>query len=104
MARDTSEALSTRFRFPDSRSRRGTARESIRRKSKALLQSVQEQFRTAVEQGLDLEGTRKKIALSSFTKDFGQNDPVREYRFRGWFINPNVGETFKEIKEKSVQK
>jgi len=36
--------------------------------------------------------TRNLFTLSSFTKDFGQNDPAREYRFRGWFLNSNVGE------------
>lgn len=70
----------------------------------ALLQSIQEQVRTSVAHGLDLEATRQKLDLSMFINDFGQNDPVRKYRFRGWFINPNVSEAFKEIKEKSVKK
>ena len=64
----------------------------------SLLQAVQTQVQVAVAAGLDLESTRKKVDLSAYMDQFAQRDPVRRYRFQGWFINPNVGETFKEIK------
>ncbi len=67
----------------------------------SLLQTVQTQVRAAVAQGLDLEATCRKVDLAKFMEDFAQGDPVRRYRFQGWFINPNVGETFKAIKEQS---
>lgn len=66
-----------------------------------LLQSVQEQVRASVAAGLDLESTRKKVDLSKFIGEFTRHDAVLLYRFQGWFIDPNVGETFKEIKQKS---
>jgi cyclase len=70
----------------------------------SLLQAVQAQVKAAVAEGLDLESTRKKVDLTKFIDEFTQGDPVRQYRFQGWFINPNVGETFKAIKEKTGQK
>jgi glyoxylase-like metal-dependent hydrolase (beta-lactamase superfamily II) len=69
----------------------------------SLLQSVQDQVKGAVAAGLDLEGTRKKVDLSKFMDEFAQDDPVRQYRFQGWFVKPNVGATFTEIKERSNQ-
>jgi len=69
-----------------------------------LLQAVQTQVRAAVAAGLDLEATRKQVDLARFIEEFAQGDPLRRYRFQGWFINPNVAETFKSIKENSGQK
>lgn len=74
------------------------------RKVMGLLQAVQTQVRAAVAAGLDLEATRKQVDLARFIEEFAQGDPVRRYRFQGWFINPNIGETFKAIKENSGQK
>src|ERR1044072_5379357 len=69
----------------------------------SLLQSVQLQVKAAVAEGLDLESTRKRVELAKFIDEFAQNDPVRRYRFQGWFINPNIAETFKVIKNASGQ-
>ena len=55
-------------------------------------------MKAAIKAGTDLEGTRKKVDLSKFTEDFAQGDPVRQYRFQGWFINPNIAETFAVMK------
>jgi len=70
----------------------------------SLLQAVQTQVKAAVAEGLDLESTRKKVDLTKFIEEFAHDDPVSRYRFQGWFINPNVGETFKAIKEKTERK
>ena len=65
-----------------------------------LLQTVQDQVRGAIADGLDLEGTRKRVDLSRLIEEFAQGDPVIRYRFRGWFIEPNVEETFRVLKDK----
>ena len=65
-----------------------------------LLQSVQDQVKEAVAAGLDLDATREKVDLARFVDEFAQDDPVRRYRFQGWFVKPNVGATFKELTEK----
>lgn len=68
-----------------------------------LLQTVQIEVKVAIAEGLDLEATRKKVDLSRFIVEFSHNDPVKEYRFRGWFLNPNVEETFKSLKGQAGQ-
>jgi glyoxylase-like metal-dependent hydrolase (beta-lactamase superfamily II) len=63
-----------------------------------LLEAVQTQVKAAVDEGLDLEATRKRVDLSAFAADFTQGDPVYEYRFRGWFLDAAVGEAFAAVK------
>jgi glyoxylase-like metal-dependent hydrolase (beta-lactamase superfamily II) len=69
-----------------------------------LLQSVQTQVRSGVAAGLDIEGVRKQIDLSTFERQFAGDDPVYRYFFRDYFSDPNIERTFKQIKAKSGQK
>jgi len=69
-----------------------------------LLDTVEEQVRAAVARGDDLDKARASVDLSAVDEPFTQNDPVRRYRFEGWFVKPNVGETYRVLKEQGEKK
>ena len=70
----------------------------------SLLQNVQAQVKTGVAAGLDLEGVRKQVDLSTFEKQFAGGDPVYQYFFRKYFSDPNIERTFKLLEAKSGPK
>lgn len=62
-----------------------------------LLQSVQAQVKAGVDKGESMETIRQKIDLSEFSSRFFPNDPVAEFRFGTWFINPAVQAAYEGI-------
>lgn len=69
-----------------------------------LLQSVQDQTKAGIADGLDAEGVRKKVDLSKFEKEFVGDDPIYRYYFKIWFADPNIRQTFKVLTPQPNQK
>ncbi len=65
-----------------------------------LLQSVQAKVGAGVSNGESLETIRKNIDLTEFSNKFFPNDPVADFRFGTWFINPAVQVAFEQITAK----
>jgi len=65
----------------------------------ALENSVQEQVKAAVARGLSLDSTRNVVDLSGMKGFFTHGEPVAEFRFRTWFVEPNVEVLYEKFKE-----
>jgi glyoxylase-like metal-dependent hydrolase (beta-lactamase superfamily II) len=66
----------------------------------ALLESTRSQVRAAVERGLDLEATRKRVDLERFRKRLVGNHPERDPMFAMGFVVPGVERAFQEARGK----
>ena len=64
----------------------------------ALLEDTREQVRAAVKQGLTLEQTRKQVNLEKFRMQLAGDDIYRQRAFREFFLEPGIGQAYKEAK------
>ncbi len=64
----------------------------------ALLTSVRTQVRAAVDAGLDLEATRKRVDLSEFRRKLAGDDPDKGRAFDVSFTNPSVERAYQEAR------
>lgn len=63
-----------------------------------LFESLRSQVRQAVDQGLSLDETRKKVDLSSFEKRFAGENALYVRGFRDGFLTPGVERAYDEAK------
>ncbi len=63
----------------------------------SLLRSVQDQVRSGVAAGLDLQGVRGRVDLSRFERELVGENPVFRYYFREYFSDPHVERVFNAI-------
>ena len=63
-----------------------------------LLEETAAQARAAVARGLDLEATRKAVALDSLRARFTGGDPARERAFEAYFAQPAVERAWREAR------
>ncbi len=64
----------------------------------ALLASLRTQVRAAVDAGLDLEATRKRVDLSDFRRKLAGDDPDNQRAFDVSFSTPAVARAYQEAK------
>ncbi len=62
-----------------------------------LLQDVQAKVQAGVTKGETLETIRQNIDLTEFSNKFFPNDPVADFRFGTWFINPAVQVAYEQL-------
>jgi len=66
----------------------------------ALLASLRTQVKAAVDQGLDLEATRKRVDLSDFRRKLAGDDTDKQRAFDVSFTTPAVERAYQEAKGK----
>jgi len=64
-------------------------------------QSNQTQVRAAVQEGLTLEQTRKKVNLDKWKKQLAGEDRYRRRAFLDFFETPGIAQAYKEAKGES---
>jgi predicted metalloendopeptidase len=55
-------------------------------------------LRAAVKQGLTLEQTRKQVNLDRFRTQLAGDDIYRQRAFRDFYLEPGIGQAYKEAK------
>jgi cyclase len=66
---------------------------------RSLLESTTSQVQQAVEAGLSLDDTRKKVDLESFRRQFAGDSPRWNADFQEGFVDPAVKRAYREAKE-----
>ena len=64
----------------------------------ALLESIDTQVRAAVQAGLSLDETRKKVDISKFTEQLTAGIASRKRNFEQFFVTPMVELAYKQAK------
>ena len=64
----------------------------------SLLEDLRTQVHAAVQQGLTLDDTRKKVDLSKWNKQLAGTDRYRQRAFHEFFETPAVAQAYKEAK------
>ena len=67
----------------------------------ALLEDVRAQVRAAVQKGLTLDETRKKVNLDKWKKQLAGEDRYRQRAFLDFFETPGIAQAYKESKGES---
>jgi hypothetical protein len=66
-----------------------------------LLEDVRTQVRAAVQEGLTLEQTRKKVNLEKWSEQLAGDDRYRRRAFFDFFEVPGIAQAYKEAKGES---
>jgi hypothetical protein len=68
-----------------------------------LLAETRRQVRAAVQAGLNLEQTRKKVDLRRFERRLAGDSPDRARAFRDFFLVPGLERAYKEAKGEPLE-
>ena len=63
----------------------------------ALLETIQDQVKEAVQKGMSLEATEAFVKVDHLQHKFTQNDPVKTYYFEGYSKSPVIQRTYNEL-------
>jgi cyclase len=63
-----------------------------------LIEETRRQVQAMVKEGLSLEDVRKRVDLASFRRTLAGNDYFRDRAFDEFFLQPAVGQAYKEAK------
>jgi glyoxylase-like metal-dependent hydrolase (beta-lactamase superfamily II) len=67
-----------------------------------LIEETRRQVKAAADEGLSLEDTRKRVDLSRFRRELAGDDYWRGQAFDGFFLQPAVGQAYKEAKGEPI--